>query len=235
MKTVIVQSQDAVTLVGGGPVARRDLALAMARAPVVVAADGGADRVLAAGAMPRAVIGDFDSLSAAGRAAIAPDRLFHIAEQETTDFDKALRSVDAPFVLALGVTGGRLDHELAALNALVRHQGRPCIVIGAKDVIFHVPKEVTLHLNEGDAVSLFPMAPVTGSSHGLHWPINGLQFAPSGRIGTSNRASAREVALRFDQPGMLVIVPRSRLDGVISALVPKWRGPHRAPRGVPDG
>lgn len=218
MKQVIVQSQDALTVVGGGPVTRRDLAFAMARAPVVVAADGGADWVLAAGLMPAAVIGDFDSLSAAGRAVIAPERLFHIAEQETTDFDKALRSVAAPFVLALGVTGARLDHELAALNALVRHQGAPCIVIGAKDVVFHVPKEVTLRLTVGDPVSLFPMAAVTGSSRGLHWPIDGLAFAPGGRIGTSNRASAGDVQLRFDQPGMLVIVPRARLDRVIKAV-----------------
>ena len=235
MKQVIVQSQDAVCLVGGGPVTRRDIAFAMARAPLVVAADGGADRALAAGVMPAAVIGDFDSLSDAGRSAIAEDRLFHIAEQETTDFDKALRSIDAPFVLALGVTGARLDHELAALNALVRHQGAPCIVIGAKDVVFHVPREVTLRLSVGDPVSLFPMATVQGLSRGLHWPIDGLKFAPGGRIGTSNRVSAREVSLRFDQPGMLVIVPRVRLDGVISALVPKWRGPHRAQPGVRGG
>lgn len=235
MNRVIVQSQDAVTLVGGGPMTRRDLAFAMARAPVVVAVDGGADRVLAAEVMPAAVIGDFDSLSVAGRKAIAPERLFHIAEQETTDFDKALRSVAAPFVLALGVTGARLDHELAALNALVRHQGCPCVVIGPKDVIFHAQREVSLRLAEGDPLSLFPMVGVQGTSRGLHWPIEGLQFAPGGRIGTSNRVSARAVHLQFDQPGMLVILPRARLDAAISALVPGWRGPHRAPRGVRGG
>ena len=235
MKTVIVQSQDAVTLVGGGPVTRRDLAFAVARAPVVVAADGGADRVLAAGGMPVAVIGDFDSLSDAGRAAIAPGRLFQIAEQETTDFDKALRSIDAPFVLAVGVTGARVDHGLAVLSALVQHRGPPCLVIGAQDVVFHVPKAVELRLTVGDRLSLFPMGPVTGSSRGLQWPIDGLEFAPGGRVGTSNRVSEETVALRFDQPGMLVIVPRARLDGVINALVPGWRGPHRAPRGVRGG
>jgi thiamine pyrophosphokinase len=235
MNGVIVQSQDAVTLVGGGPVTRRDLAFAMARAPVVVAADGGADRVLAAGVMPAAVIGDFDSISDAAKAAIAPERLFRIDEQETTDFDKALRAVAAPFVLALGVTGARLDHGLAVLNALVRHDGPPCFVISGTDVVFHVRDAVDLRLRVGDRVSLFPMAPVTGTSRGLHWPIDGLGFAPAGVIGTSNRVSDPEVRLRFDQPGMLVILPRARLDAVINALVPKWPGPHRAPRGVRGG
>ena len=232
MNTVIVQSQDAVTVVGGGPVPRRDLAFAMARAPVVVAADGGADRVLAAGVMPRAVIGDFDSLSDSARAAIAPERLFRIAEQETTDFDKALRSIDAPFVLALGVTGARVDHGLAVLNTLVRHQGCPCLVISGPDVVFHVPAAVTLRLKVDDRLSLFPFAPVTGVSRGLRWPIEGLRFAPGGVIGTSNAVSEGCVHLEFDQPGMLVILPRARLDAAISALVPKWRGQRRAPRGV---
>ena len=235
MKRVIVQSQDAVTVVGGGPVTRRDLAFAMARAPVVVAADGGADRVLAAGVMPEAVIGDFDSVSQTALAAIPAERRFRIAEQESTDFAKALRSIDAPFVLALGVTGARLDHELAAFNILVRHRGPPCILIGSQDVVFQAPQTMTLHLTVADRLSLFPMAAVQGRSRGLLWPIDGLQFAPGGRIGTSNRVSAREVQLRFDQPGMLVILPRARLDGVISALVPQWRGPRRAPPGARGG
>jgi thiamine pyrophosphokinase len=232
MKTVIVQSQDAITLVGGGPVTRRDLAFATARAPVLVAADGGADRLLSAGLMPEAVIGDFDSLSEAGQRAIAADRQFRIEEQETTDFDKALRSVVAPFVLALGVTGARLDHGLAVLNAVVRHRGCPCLVISATDVVFHAAGGVNLQLVVGDRLSLFPMAPVQGSSHGLHWPIDGLQFAPGGMIGTSNIVSAPDVEMRFDQPGMLVILPRARLDAAISALVPQWRGPRRARPGV---
>ena len=232
MNGMIVQSQDAVTLVGGGPVTRRDMAFAMARAPVVVAADGGADRVLAAGIMPRAVIGDFDSITEGAQAAIAPERLFRIAEQDSTDFDKVLRSVDAPFVLALGVTGARMDHSLAVLNALVRHKGCACLVISGMDVIFHVPLAVTLNLRIGDRFSLFPMAPTSGKSQGLHWPIDGLALSPDGKTSTSNKVSQPLVRLQFDRPGMLVILPRARLDVAISALVPKWRGRHRAQPGV---
>ncbi len=232
MNGMIVQSQDAVTVVGGGPVTRRDLSLCMARAPVIVAADGGADRVLAAGLMPSAVIGDFDSISDAALAVIAPGRLFRIAEQDSTDFAKVLRSVDAPFVLALGVTGARVDHGLAVLNALVRHRGCPCLVISGMDVIFHVPHEVTLKLRVGDRFSLFPMGPVSGKSQGLHWPIDEVALAPDGKTGTSNRVSQPVVQVQFDRPGMLVIVPRARLDAAISGLVPKWRGRHYVPHGV---
>ncbi|MEY4698455.1 MAG: hypothetical protein RIT14_2883 [Pseudomonadota bacterium] len=229
MNQPIVQSLDGVTLVGGGPVTRAALRLALARAPGLVAADSGADRILAAGLMPQAVVGDFDSLSARARAVIDPARLFPIAEQATTDFDKALRSVEAPFTLALGFAGARIDHGLAVLNALVRHADRTCLVIGPRDVVFHAPRELRLRLRVGDRLSLFPMAEVRGESLGLEWPVAGLTFAPDGMIGTSNRVSAAEVHLRFDRAGMLVILPRGRLDAAIRALLPGWEpGPPAA-------
>jgi thiamine pyrophosphokinase len=37
-------------------------------------------------------------------------------------------------------------------------------------------------------------------------------------IGTSNQVVARSVRLEFDGPGMLVILPRRRLDAAIAAL-----------------
>lgn len=218
MNRVIVQSLEAITLVGGGPVSKAELALAQRFAPRVVAADGGADHCLRHGVVPQAVIGDFDSISAAAMAAIPASRLHRISEQDSTDFDKALRAIAAPFVLALGFAGARVDHGLAVFNALVRLAKKPCIVIGPRDVVFHAPARVHLHMHKGDRVSLFPMAAVTGRSTGLHWPIDGIAFAPAGLIGTSNRASLRAVDLAFDGPGMLVILPRARLDQAIAAI-----------------
>jgi thiamine pyrophosphokinase len=217
MNRTIVQSPDGITLVGGGPVSRADLTLALGLAPVVVAADAGADHCLRHGVMPQAVIGDFDSISAQARGAIAPDRLHVIAEQDSTDFDKALRSVAAPFVLALGFAGARIDHGLAVFNALVRGAA-PCIVLGPRDVVFHAPLRLQMAMRVGDRLSLFPMGRVQGHSQGLEWPIADLAFAPDGQIGTSNRVSDPLVTLAFDGPGMLVIVPRRYLPAAIAAV-----------------
>lgn len=214
----------------GGPVARRDLLAAVRRAPRLVAADAGADRALAAGLVPDLVIGDFDSISDRARELLGAARLHPIREQETTDFDKALRSIQAPFVLALGVSGGRVDHGLAVLNALVRHAHRACLVIGREDVLFHARPETELRLRPGDRLSLFPMAPVRGESRGLRWPIGGIDFAPSGMIGTSNEVVDARVSLRFSGPGMVVILPRVRLDAALTALVPDWRRDADAPQ-----
>lgn len=220
MNSPIVQSQHAITLAGGGPFGRRDLALCLKRAPVAVAADGGADRMLDLGVTPAAVIGDFDSISDRARALIAKENQHHVPEQSTTDFDKALRAIAAPFVLALGFAGARLDHGLAAMHTLVSHPGRRCILIGPRDLAFAAPARLELSLGPGEPLSLFPMAPVTGRSAGLEWPIEGLGFAPAGQIGTSNRVVAPRVVLEFDAPGMLVILPRRRLDAAIRALAP---------------
>lgn len=217
MNQVIVQSSGGITLVGGAPISAPLFRIAQQRAPTLVAVDGGADRCLALGHAPQMTIGDMDSISARARAAIAADQFHQIDEQETTDFDKALRSVAAPFVLAIGFLGARVDHELAVFNTLVQYD-RPCVLLGAKDVVFHVPKTLTLSLRKGDRFSLFPMRAVQGKSAGLDWPINGLHLAPDGRVGTSNRVTTGRVALDLEGPGMLCILPRQRLDQVLAAL-----------------
>lgn len=224
-------------MIGGAPFPKGLFRDSLVRAPVVVAADGGADRALAAGIMPDAVIGDFDSITEAARQVIPAARLHPIAEQDTTDFDKALRSVRAPFVLALGFAGARIDHALAVFNALLRHHSRPCVIMSAEDAVFLAPRDVVLRLPVGERLSLFPMGPVRGESRGLRWPIGGIDFAPESRIGTSNEVAAPEVHLTFDAPRMLVILPRQRLDAVLSALVPAWQPPRggRGRRSVRGG
>lgn len=219
MSTPIVQTSKPVTLIGGGGLGADDLAQALEIAPFLVAADGGAVAALQFGHVPEAVIGDFDSLPPEARRRIPPERLFPIREQDSTDFDKALRSVAAPLVLGVGFMGRRVDHQLAAFNVLARRADRPCILLGESEIVFHAPPRLVLGAVPGDVVSLFPMRRVTGRSRGLEWPIDGLTLAPDGRIGTSNRALG-EVTLETDGPGLLVIAPRHALAAATRAFVP---------------
>ncbi len=207
-------------MLGGGQSTPALLRSALRLAPRLVAADGGADRALAAGLMPEAVIGDFDSVSR-GTLAQLPDGVAHrIGEQESTDFDKALRSVAAPFVLAVGFSGARADHSLAVFNTLVRRAERVCLVLSARDVCFIAPEALELELPVGSRFSLFPMGAVEGESEGLRWPIAGLRFAPDGVVGTSNEVAARRLRLSFSARRMLVILPRAGLPAALRALVP---------------
>lgn len=215
----IIETSEGITLVGGGKVTATAMNEALTLAPRLVAADGGADRALRFGHSPEAVIGDMDSISPIARAAIPPDRLFPIADQDTTDFEKCLAAISAPLILAVGFAGPRADHAMAVWNALVRAPAQRCIVIGPSDIVFAAPARLDLPLRAGTRVSLFPMAAVAGESRGLAWPIDGLGFAPEGRIGTSNRATG-PVSLSFAGPGMLVILPRGLLSVAAAALAP---------------
>lgn len=213
-----LEYNDTVILAGAGPIDDATYELAAARGNIFIAADGGGDALVARGVIPQAVIGDMDSLSATALAAIGADKIVQLTEQDSTDFDKALRSVSAPLILAIGFTGARLDHELAALHVLVRYADRPVILLGEEDVTVHVPYTIVLNLTPGTRLSLFPMDGVTASMEGLRWSFEALALHPARKIGTSNEVAAPQVTLGTDGPGLLLIVPHAGLDAVIAAL-----------------
>ncbi|WP_353531907.1 thiamine diphosphokinase [Cognatishimia sp. WU-CL00825] len=215
---MIVQSLETVTLVGAGLATIAEIARCEALGPTLVAADGGAAHCLAADRMPDAVIGDMDSLGALAAQGIASERLHAIPEQDSTDFDKALRNITAPLVLGVGFCGARMDHQLACYNVLVRQPHKRCVLLGDTDVVFLAPPNLKLDLQPGTRVSLFPLGLVEGVSDGLKWPIAGLNFTPDGRIGTSN-AALGPVEISVTGPKLLVILPRSELENVVQALL----------------
>ncbi len=165
------------------------------------------------------VIGDLDSISAEALGQFSADQVHRVKEQETTDFEKCLREIEAELILAVGFTGKRLDHQLAVFNALVKYPHHRCIVLGDEDVVFHCPRMLRLRLPMGTRLSLFPMTTLAGRSTGLRWALDGLQMAPDGQIGTSNQTTADDVLISSNEPGLLVILPREHLPVAIAALL----------------
>lgn len=212
----LVISDRGVTVIGGGMATAYDLNTALAVAPTLVAADGGADRALALGQPPDWVIGDLDSITPQARRLIPERRICHVAEQDSTDFTKCLTRIAAPFVMAVGFAGLRMDHTLSALTTMVGIPRPMVILLSSDDVVFAAPPRLTLPLMPGTRVSLYPMGPARGISTGLEWPIEGIEFSPGGRVGTSNRANG-VVTLRIEGK-MLLMLPRSTLATVMTAL-----------------
>jgi thiamine pyrophosphokinase len=208
MNQTIVFSQEPVLLVGGAIGDNAQLSEVLDEVATVVAADSGANWLHTLGHVPDALIGDLDSVSKQTLAAIPQDRVHHIPEQDSTDFDKALRSVASPLVVGIGFLGGQVDHLLAAMTVLARYPDRAVVLVGDRDVVAHVPPQIVLPVAEGTRVSLFPMRAVSGTSSGLHWPIDGVEMSPGTRVGTSNRADG-PVTLTMNSSGMLLILPVS--------------------------
>lgn len=215
---MIVNNLEPVTLIGGGDISERDMLRATKIGKQVIAADGGANAAFLTGFRPSLVIGDMDSLSEKSKQSLKQDQLKIIKDQDSTDFDKCLRSIDAPLILGVGFTGARIDHQLGNFNSLMRFPETRCILLGTHEIAFLAPPKLSLDLEPGSPVSLFPFGAVGGSSEGLEWPIQGLDFKPDGQIGTLNRANG-PISLSFNTPKMLVILPEQYFESVSERLL----------------
>lgn len=212
----IVQTSDFVTLVGAGPVNAGILEDALKAAPYLIGVDGGAQLARNYGKEPEYVLGDFDSLDADFLKTFPRERLISFDEQETTDFDKALRSVRSPLILGVGFLGARIDHQLAVLNSLAR-SGAPCILLGAEDLVFRVRDHTELALDPGMRLSLYPMTETRIRANGLRWPLGDGLLSPGGLISQSNEVSEPKVKLSADG-NVLAILPRQALAAASAAL-----------------
>lgn len=224
MNEYIVSSDAPITVVGGAEATPQDLHKALSLAPICVAADGGALLAQREGVPMAAVIGDFDSIPTTVTDTMPLHLLHRIEEQMSTDFEKVLMRVKTPLIIGVGFLGGRLDHELAALHSLLAFAHQPCILLGPEQIVFHAPPVIDVPTTTGDLVSLFPMGQVRGRSDGLAWPIEGLDFAPGRKIGTSNAATG-PMRLEMEGPGMLVIVPARLIRAVVGAFLRQQRAP----------
>ncbi len=221
MSELPLRFESAVTLVGAGALDRAMVEAAHRFAPVLIAADGGADRLVEMRLHPRAVIGDMDSIANPERWRAGPAAFVHLAEQDTTDFEKCLYATEAPLYLAVGFTGRRIDHTLAVFHTLLRYPQKRVVVVGEHEVSALAPPGATLRLavTPGTRVSIYPLLPVTAThSRGLAWPIDGLALAPGQKIGTSNEASQPVVEVAFDGPGALVMLEREALGSLAGAI-----------------
>lgn len=233
MTDMIVQTHTILTLLGASPTQISHVKQAVNDSVILVAADGGASTSLACGRIPDAVIGDMDSITPEIREEIPHERLFHIAEQDSTDFEKCLMRVSAGAIVAYGFLGGRVDHELAAFTSLVRNPHHRCILVGEEDIVFLSSSTFEIDLPEGTRFSLYPLAPVKGTSQGLLYPIDGLSLSPVTQVGTSNEVTG-PVRLSFESREMLIILPAEHLDAALTAIAPNVEMPAKSPLAPRD-
>ncbi len=219
----VIVFEGLLVIVGGGAVDAellRDLYLSGGH---LVGADGGADQIVAAQLMPEVIIGDFDSLQNVD-GWLGRTRLMRIPEQDTTDFEKALYSTVAPVTVALGMTGKRFDHTLAALDAVTRYgRERIIVLVDEDDVAVAITGSFTFEVDRGERVSVYPLAPIRfRRSRGLKYPLDGIKLAPGERIGTSNEASDGSFTI-MPEPGALapwlLILDRRHIFRLVASLL----------------
>ncbi|QYO76216.1 thiamine diphosphokinase [Devosia salina] len=205
---VLLSFDRPLAIVGGGTVDSALLHELAARNVALIGADGGGNTIGAAGLVPEAILGDLDSIE--DRAGWETrTRVIHIPEQITTDFQKALYSTSAPVTLALGMTGRRLDHTLAALSALHEvAQHRRVILVDETDVALAVSGPFAFEAAARERISVHPLVPIVFErTEGLFYPMDDLLLDPAGRLGTSNEGLGGHVEIvpRDDTPWLLIL------------------------------
>jgi thiamine pyrophosphokinase len=166
---------DAVIVAGGEyPTAGEPLDV-LHNAPYVVCCDGAADRYIATGRVPDAIVGDGDSISAANREKFA--HLLHvIAEQESNDQTKAVRFLmerGKRRIAIVGATGKREDHTIGNISLLIEYARAGCDVrsFTAHGIFIPCNGCTTHKCRKGQQVSIFSITAKDLSAEGLLYPI----------------------------------------------------------------
>ena len=166
---------DAVIVAGGEfPTAKQPLAV-LNGASFVVCCDGAADRYIATGRVPDAIVGDGDSISAGNREKFA--HLLHIiSEQESNDQTKAVRHLmerGMRRIAIVGATGRREDHTIGNISLLIEYARTGCDVRSFTDHGVFIPcNGTTTHkCRKGQQVSIFSITARDLSAEGLLYPI----------------------------------------------------------------
>ncbi len=182
---------------------------ALAEAEHVVCCDSAAERLLAYGREPDAVVGDMDSLPPSVRKRLG-GRIHAVPEQDDNDLAKAFRHALAQGwrnLVVLGATGGREDHTLGNIAWLADFAAQAETVEMVTDYgVFRAywPPIARFDTAPGMQVSIFgfdPTDPVNGT--GLVYPVENLKLT---RWWTAalNEAVADRVELTFAQGPLIV-------------------------------
>lgn len=210
-------------VVPNGPGRLSGLALEATReADLVIAANGGARRLLELGIQPHYLVGDVDSLPEKAASELLTSgcqvRRYPATKDETDTelaialaLEQGARDVDL-----VGATGGlRLDHSMA--NVLLLAADWPMGVrlrlleAAAIALVLHTGQSVHLKGKIGDIVGLLPLvSPTRGiTTRGLQYALDGDDLAFGRARGVSNVLTSPVASVSITEGILLVIHQRS--------------------------
>lgn len=198
---------DACCIFGAGPFF--GLARPLSPGTLVIAADGGYQHCIQAGLHPHLLLGDFDSLS---EPPVGLTTQRFPAEKDDTDMMLAIKaglSRGKRSFHLYGGTGGRLDHTIGNLQALLylaRHHARGYLY--DDQFVFTAIQGSSLHL-PARADGIFSVFCLGDDARGVsirggQYPLNDVVLTASFPVGVSNHFIGKPVEISVAQ-GSLVI------------------------------
>jgi thiamine pyrophosphokinase len=211
-----LQERSTIIVVSAGK-AGSDVGERLPRGARVVAADGGVDAALALGLDVAVAVGDFDSVTESGLAAVeaAGGRVErHPREKDATDLELALdTAVDlgAGRIVVVGYPGGRLDHLLGGFLLLgsEKYAGIELDALLGPATVHVVRTERVLSGEQGELVSLLALGgAATGVvTEGLLYPLRGETLEPGSSRGVSNVFTVGEARISISGGVLAAVRP----------------------------
>lgn len=185
-------------------------------ADLLVAADSGADALLALALRPHVLVGDLDSISPDARDALraAGVEVVELAvAKDETDTEVALRLAvnrGADRIVVCGGLGGpRLDHLVALLQLLTAPwlAGRDVRLVDRWHEVFLARGDAAIEGRPGDLVSLLALTPEVEDvrTEGLAYPLRGESLYQWAGRGVSNELLGERARVTHGRGELLVI------------------------------
>ncbi len=205
-------------IVANGAFPTGNVALTMLRqSERLVACDGAADKLTAAGFTPTVVVGDLDSMRPESRTRWQ-HCLHHDPSKEYNDLQKALKyciSQQLDHIALLGCAGLRDDHFIANISIMATYSQWLDLVMVTDYGIFNALRQTTtLPSVPGQQVSVFTKdkkLPLT--FHGLKYPVNNRCFHHLWE-GSLNEATGDTFTIEMHGKGVVVVYRSLELRGV---------------------
>jgi thiamine pyrophosphokinase len=180
----------------------------------IVCADGGANQARLLNITPHIILGDLDSILPATRRFFRDVPQLRIADQQSTDLEKAIgfcirHGFDQ--IDVLGGLGTRIDLNTGALGCFRKFGNladlRFIDVIGE---ITQIRDSVSFRAKKGDKISLIPLTECKGiTTRKLRFPLHNETLELGVREGISNQATGSPVAISVKSGTLLLLRFRS--------------------------
>jgi thiamine pyrophosphokinase len=201
----------ALILANGKPPSKRLFKIYRSRADWFICADGGANTAARFGSIPHLIIGDLDSVHIGTLIAFSTVRVKKLKEQNSTDLEKALKEAvrkKCTEIVVLGATGGRLDHVVGNLSALVKYSRNISLkFVDDYGELLSIGHALKISLPLGTCISLVPLSRCSGIvTRGLKWILNNETLQLGVRESTSNVVTSSRVHIKVRSGDLLAFV-----------------------------
>lgn len=211
---IVRDDQEPALIIANGAACDRNLMDQLLEwSPLVVVLDSAIERVIELGIKIDVLIGDFDRGfdADAYREKQYPIEIVHVADQESTDLEKAFRYLikrGIPAANVIWATGKRADHTITNITNIVKFKDQLKITLfDDYSRIYPLPKLFKKWYEKDTIISLIPIGTVNGIvTENLLYPLKNESLVLGDRTGSSNSVLADGlVTIAYEEGDLLMM------------------------------